>query len=412
MSNVVSASDPLTSGEVTLIGNLQALATSGAGFAIAKTGINTFANVSTTGGGTGLTIGTTTITSGTTGRLLYDNAGVLGELDTATYPSITELSYVKGVTSGIQSQINAKGAGTITGSGNANEITYFTAGTVIGSLAVATYPSLTELSYAKGVTSAIQTQFTGKQASSSALTSVAGLTYVSASFVKMTAAGTFGLDTTVLGSLATQSGTFSGTSSGTNTGDNSSNSSSQPLNTNLTSIGGLANAAGALTNNGSGSFSYTAAGVGDMILSGIQTVTGLKTFDTSKLAVKGSSTGVNTIANANASVSDYINTIPAKTGTFAMTSDITGTNSGTNTGDNSANTTYTIGSQTQAYNANLTAINQALTTTSSPSFTTVTAALTGTASGNLVSGGALGTPSSGTLTSATGLPAAGVVGTA
>ena len=35
---------------------------------------------------------------------------------------------------------------------------------------------------------------------------------------------------------------------------------------------------------------------------------------------------------------------------------------------------------------------------------TITASLTGTASGNLVSGGALGTPSSGTLTSCTGLP--------
>ena len=36
--------------------------------------------------------------------------------------------------------------------------------------------------------------------------------------------------------------------------------------------------------------------------------------------------------------------------------------------------------------------------------TTFVGALTGTASGNLVSGGALGTPSSGTLTSCTGLP--------
>src|ERR1035437_4262164 len=34
-----------------------------------------------------------------------------------------------------------------------------------------------------------------------------------------------------------------------------------------------------------------------------------------------------------------------------------------------------IGTNVQAYNANLTAINQALTTTSSPSFTTVTASL-------------------------------------
>ena len=95
-----------------------------------------------------------------------------------------------------------------------------------------------------------------------------------------------------------------------------------------------------------------------------------------------------------------------------------------------------IGTNVQAYNSNLTAINQALTTTSSPSFTAVgattfTGNLTGTASGNLTSAStldasklsgtatsltlvtpALGTPASGTLTSCTGLPAAGVVGTA
>ena len=40
--------------------------------------------------------------------------------------------------------------------------------------------------------------------------------------------------------------------------------------------------------------------------------------------------------------------------------------------------------------------------------TTFVGALTGTASGNLVSGGALGTPSSGTLTNATGLPISGL----
>lgn len=52
----------------------------------------------------------------------------------------------------------------ITGSGTANEISYFTAGSVIASLPVATYPSLTELSYVKGITSAIQTQINSKQA--------------------------------------------------------------------------------------------------------------------------------------------------------------------------------------------------------------------------------------------------------
>jgi hypothetical protein len=50
----------------------------------------------------------------------------------------------------------------ITGVGTVNEIAYFTSGQVIGSLAVATYPSLTELSYVKGATSAIQTQINGK----------------------------------------------------------------------------------------------------------------------------------------------------------------------------------------------------------------------------------------------------------
>jgi hypothetical protein len=53
----------------------------------------------------------------------------------------------------------------ITGVGTVNEIAYFTAGQVIASLPVATYPSLTELALVKGVTgSAIQTQINGKQA--------------------------------------------------------------------------------------------------------------------------------------------------------------------------------------------------------------------------------------------------------
>jgi len=52
-------------------------------------------------------------------------------------------------------------------------------GKTLGSLALATYPSLTELSYVKGVTSAIQTQLNAKQASDTQLTSLAGLSYAS-----------------------------------------------------------------------------------------------------------------------------------------------------------------------------------------------------------------------------------------
>ena len=58
-------------------------------------------------------------------------------------------------------------AGAAALSGTINEIAYFNSATTIASLAVATYPSLTELSYVKGVTSALQTQLDGKQATGS-----------------------------------------------------------------------------------------------------------------------------------------------------------------------------------------------------------------------------------------------------
>jgi hypothetical protein len=52
----------------------------------------------------------------------------------------------------------------IDGSGTTNQLTYWVDSDTIGALTTATYPSLTELSYVKGVTSSIQTQLNGKQA--------------------------------------------------------------------------------------------------------------------------------------------------------------------------------------------------------------------------------------------------------
>lgn len=54
------------------------------------------------------------------------------------------------------------GGGGSVGPGTINEIAYFNTTTTITSLPTATYPSLTELSYVKGVTSAIQTQLNAK----------------------------------------------------------------------------------------------------------------------------------------------------------------------------------------------------------------------------------------------------------
>lgn len=71
------------------------------------------------------------------------------------------------------------GGGTIDGSGTTNELTYWVDSDTIGSLSTATYPSLTELSYVKGVTSSIQTQLNAKgtgSVTSVAMTVPTGLT--------------------------------------------------------------------------------------------------------------------------------------------------------------------------------------------------------------------------------------------
>jgi hypothetical protein len=138
--------------------------------------------------------------------LITDGSKNIVSAPVATYPSLTELSYVKGLSSAIQTQLNAKltsaniedsivdGHTTIAPSGNAvfdalalkapltaptfaTSITgsYLTASEIlitdgsknIVSAPVATYPSLTELSYVKGLSSAIQTQLNAKAPSAS-----------------------------------------------------------------------------------------------------------------------------------------------------------------------------------------------------------------------------------------------------
>lgn len=66
----------------------------------------------------------------------------------------------------------------------------------------------------------------------------------------------------------------------------------------------------------------TPAGSGDMVLADVQSVTGLKTFDKDKLAMKGTSTGVTTISTANTGVTNYTATLQAADGTIAYLSDI------------------------------------------------------------------------------------------
>jgi len=73
---------------------------------------------------------------------------------------------------------------------------------------------------------------------------------------------------------------------------------------------------------GDGSWQTAAGGGGDMVLATAQTVTGVKTFNNSTLAIKGTGAGITTLSTANASATGYTLTLPAATGTVALTSDI------------------------------------------------------------------------------------------
>lgn len=78
------------------------------------------------GAGAGFTFSDNLALSGQTASRLagFDANKNIISLDTATYPSLTELTYLKGVTSSIQTQLDSKGSGTVTSvSGTTNRIT-------------------------------------------------------------------------------------------------------------------------------------------------------------------------------------------------------------------------------------------------------------------------------------------------
>ena len=109
----------------------------------------------------------------------------------------------------------------IGGSGTANEIAFFSTTGVISSLTTATYPSLTELSYIKGVTSAIQAQLNAKAADNavvhlSGTETITGAKTFSAALSGTSA--TFSSNVTATGLSLTTSGSTGATftSSGTN----------------------------------------------------------------------------------------------------------------------------------------------------------------------------------------------------
>lgn len=105
------------------------------------------------------------------------DANTFGSLTTATYPSLAELAHVKGVTSAIQTQINGK-QDTITGGATTITSANLTASRALisnasGKVAVSSVTD-TELGYVSGVTSPIQTQINSKQNTGNYITALIG----------------------------------------------------------------------------------------------------------------------------------------------------------------------------------------------------------------------------------------------
>src|SRR3990167_2609169 len=147
MSCISVQGEQSTSSEITALANLTALSTSSAGQFLRKTGLLTFENSTPAEAGLGdaLTANPLSQFAATTSLQLLgvisDETGS-GSLVFGTAPTF---------------------ATSITGSYlPASEILITDAFKNIVSAAVATYPSLTELSYVKGLTSSAQTQITAK----------------------------------------------------------------------------------------------------------------------------------------------------------------------------------------------------------------------------------------------------------
>lgn len=110
-----------------------------------------------------LITGQSVILSGTTTRILYNNAGVLGEYTISGTGTVVAMQTAPTFNTSITTDYLT-----------ASEMVISDGSKKIVSAPVATYPSLTELTYLKGVTSAIQTQINTKANSAGALTQFIG----------------------------------------------------------------------------------------------------------------------------------------------------------------------------------------------------------------------------------------------
>jgi len=241
-------------------------------------------------GGTGTVTSVSALTIGTTGTDLSSTVATGTTTPVITLQVPTASATNRGALSSTDwSTFNGKQnalTNPITGTGTINELPYWATSSTLGTLAVATYPSLTELSYVKGVTSGIQSQLNGKQASGSYQPLATVLTNTTASYT-----------TTIDTRLAN--------TSNTNTGDNSANSLYSGLTT-------------------------SKADVGQTMYVG-----------TTQIAINRASAAL-TLAGITLTTPDIgVATATSINGATITSGTLNGSVTGTNTGDNATNSTYT-----------------------------------------------------------------------
>lgn len=340
----------------------------------------------------------------------------LSSLDTATYPSLTELINVKGVTSPIQTQIDSKqpqlnGTGFVKATGTTisyDNSTYLTAAiTSLNGLTGATqtfangstgtapaFVSATSthtlnipMANGVGVTAGLisKTQFDSFLTSSTGVTSVTGtlnritVTGTTTPVIDISATYVGQSSITTLGTITT--GVWNGTAIANANLANSSltiGSTTIALGATSTTLAGLTSVTsttfvGALTGNASTATALATART-------IGTITGDATSAGSSFDGTANNTNALTLATVNSNVGAFGSATQA--GTFTVNA------KGLITAASNVTITPAIGSITGLG----TGVSTAL------------AVNVGTAGSFVVNGGALGTPSSGTLTNATGLP--------
>ncbi len=392
----------------------------------------------------------TSVGTGTINEITYwSGANTLGTLAVATYPSLTELSYVKGVTSAIQTQLNTKApTASPTFTGTVTIPTPFTLG------AVSVTSTGTQLNYLNAATGTTGTASTNLVFSTSpalttptVVTSIVGGASFDAFNTVSTTVNAFGAATTLtVGGTPTTTlthnystnatatattktvnfGTGGAAGSTTNINIGSSVAGTTTINSPTLSIGivstgtwqgtvigsiyggtGINNAGRTLTiNTNSGTLAFTGAGT-TLTVAATGSVSGTNTGDNT-VSTSGAATTAVTLLTARNLWGQSFNGGADVTGSLTSVGNITGGANNMNilsgTGVSRTLTFQTTTAGSVATTALTLSDTQAATFANTVNATTFVGALTGTASGNLVSGGALGTPSSGSAANLTSFP--------